>query len=163
MPIGPGPTGQNMNRDPSSTTPEHNCNKDGRLKAVADLYEQNLTPAEIGRRVGLSGRRVKQIARAHGLSRQVPVGEPPLRERQVRMLAFLQAYTAGHPHPPTVREITRACNISSTSVTDYNLRLLEQRQYLSRMPGIARGIALTERGRSPLPEPPDSPVPEAAA
>ncbi len=96
-------------------------------KVGDDLLEQDLSPAEIGRRVGLSGHRVGQIARA-GEPRPVPAGEPPLRERQARILAFLQDFTARHSYPPTVREIVEGCNLSSTSVAFYNLQLLEQRK-----------------------------------
>ena len=67
------------------------------------------------------------------------------------MLAFIQEFTAQHSFPPSIREITVACRISSPSVTGYNLRLLERKQHLIRKPRIARGIVLTGRGLLPLP------------
>ena len=90
-------------------------------------------------------------------------GEPPLSQRQMRMLAFIQDFTAHHPYPPTMREITGACHISGTSVTDHNLWRLEQMEYLTRKQGIARGILLTWRGRRWQRLPADSPAPEVAA
>ena len=50
--------------------------------------------------------------------------EKSLTQRQKKMLAFIREFTAQHSCPPGIREITGACRISSTSVTDYNLRLL---------------------------------------
>ena len=75
-----------------------------------------------------------------------------LRER---MLEFIREYYQGNGRPPTVREIQNACGMSSTSVVDYNLRLLERDGYLRRKPDIARGIELPDepvlahRGRAP--------------
>lgn len=108
--------------------------------------QQNLTQAEIGRRMGVSGSSIGRTALVHGLSRS-RVGQT-LSSRQVRMVEFLRTFTARNHYPPTVREITRGCNNSSTSVTDYNLWVLEKKGYVTRIPGISRGIVLTERGRS---------------
>ena len=74
------------------------------------------------------------------------------------MLAFIREFTTQHSCPPSIREITMACRISSPSVTDYNLRLLERKEYLIRRPRIARGIVLTGRGRLPLPCPLEKPA-----
>ncbi len=143
--------------------PATDSKRQDRLKAVADLWEHGLTPAEIGRRVGLSRRRVSQIARAHGLVKSVGTAGRPLREKEIRMLAFVQDFTARHSHPPTIREITKTCNISSTSVACYNLRRLEEMGCLTRTPGKARSILLTGLGRTRLPLPADSRAPEPGA
>ena len=137
-----------MDRDPSKTTPVHHRNRDERLNVIADLPAQGLTLAETGRRVGLSAGWVSQIARAHGLTGCSPAGEPPLDRRQLRMLAFIRDYTARNSFPPTVREIVKGCGLSSNSVAQYNLQVLEHRKYATRIPGAARGIALTALGRS---------------
>jgi repressor LexA len=86
-----------------------------------------------------------------------------LKQRQTKILAFIKDFTTRHPYPPALREIVEGCGLSSTSVAQYNLRLLEQRGYLTRVPAAARGIALTERGRAWSPVPLDSPGREAAA
>ena len=73
----------------------------------------------------------------------------PLRDRQQRMLRFIREYLADHGRPPTVREIGLAVGISSTSVVDYNLRVLERDGHLRRERELARGIDLPDRGRTP--------------
>ena len=136
-------------------------NGQDQMKTVADLLEHGMTPAENGQRLGLSGGRVRQVVRAHGLIKPVGNGSRPLREKEVRILTFVREFTARHSHPPTIREITQGCNISSTSVADYNLRRLEEMECLTRTPGKARSILLTGRGRARLPT--VSPSPESAA
>ena len=152
-----------MKRDPSKTKPAHHRNRDERLNLIADLLAQGLTLAETGRRVGLSAGWVTQIARARGLTGCSPAGEPPLDRRQLRMLAFIRDYTARNSFPPTVREIVKGCGLSSNSVAQYNLQVLEHRKYATRIPGAARGITLTELGRSLPAAPPDSPAREEEA
>lgn len=122
-------------------------------KAVVGLIEQDLSHAEIGRRLGVSSSRVGQVAAAHGLfepetSTATRRDAQPLTQRQSRMLAFIRDFTAGNPYPPTLREIAGGCNITSTSVVDYNLRRLEAGEYLTRVPGLSRSIVLTEQGKS---------------
>ena len=77
--------------------------------------------------------------------------------RQERMLNFIRDFIQENGLPPTVRDIQKACDISSTSVVDYNLRLLEREGHLRRKPDIARGIELPDelgqgrRGSAALP------------
>ncbi len=66
-----------------------------------------------------------------------------LSERQRRILAFIARFQQQHGYPPTVREIGREVGISSTSVVDYNLRVLEGRGYLRRDREVSRGLELT--------------------
>ena len=47
---------------------------------------------------------------------------PPRRQL---ILTFLQEFYSDNGIPPTVRDIQRACEISSTSVVDYNLEKLK--------------------------------------
>ncbi len=47
-------------------------------------------------------------------------------------------------YPPTVRDIQSACGISSTSVVDYHLRVLEREGYIRRHPEVSRGIELAD-------------------
>jgi SOS-response transcriptional repressor LexA len=44
--------------------------------------------------------------------------------RTRRVLAFVTSYIQEHGYPPALREIGEACDISSTSVVAYHLRLL---------------------------------------
>ena len=49
-----------------------------------------------------------------------------LSERQRRIMDFIAQFQQQHEYPPTIREIGQAAGISSTSVVDYNLRILER-------------------------------------
>ncbi len=72
---------------------------------------------------------------------------PPRRQR---ILDFIQQFIQEGGIPPTVRDIQRACDISSTSVVDYNLRLLSRDGYLTRRADVARGIELLDQGGQPV-------------
>ena len=88
---------------------------------------------------------------------------PGLTQEQVRLLTFLRDFTARNPYPAHGPGAGQGrCDISSTSVADRQLRRLEEGEYLTRRPGIARGRVLTERGRTEAPLQVDSPVAEAS-
>ena len=70
--------------------------------------------------------------------------------RRQRILDFIQSFIDENGLPPTVRDIQKACEISSTSVVDYNLRLLDRDGYLNRRPDVARGIELLDDEGQPL-------------
>jgi len=74
-----------------------------------------------------------------------------LSERQSRILSYIGEFLDEHGYPPTVRDIQYACTISSTSVVDYNLRILEREGRIRRFPDISRGIEVIEghEGRRP--------------
>ena len=65
-----------------------------------------------------------------------------LSQRQEQMLEFIGEFMDEHQFPPTVRDIQAGCGISSTSVVDYNLRLLQRDGHLRRLPEVSRGIEL---------------------
>jgi len=65
------------------------------------------------------------------------------------MLEFIGEFLDENGLPPTVRDIQHACGISSTSVVDYNLRLLQRDGFLRRRPDVARGIELLDETASP--------------
>ena len=69
-----------------------------------------------------------------------------LSKRQERILAFIGRFVDENPFPPTVRDIQAGCEISSTSVVDYNLQILEREGYLRRESGVSRGIELLVDG-----------------
>ena len=70
--------------------------------------------------------------------------------RRKRILEFIQTFMEDNGLPPTVRDIQKACDISSTSVVDYNLRLLDRDGYLNRRPDVARGIELLDDTGQPV-------------
>ena len=69
-----------------------------------------------------------------------------LSAKQRRILAFIQGFIDEHDYPPSIRQIQEACDISSTSVVDYNLRILEKQGYIRRDREVSRAIELLEPG-----------------
>lgn len=61
------------------------------------------------------------------------------------MLDYIEQFLDENTYPPTIREIQRDLSISSTSVVDYNLNILEQRNLIRRNRNISRGIELAHR------------------
>lgn len=68
-----------------------------------------------------------------------------LTRRQQSILDFIVAFSDDHTYPPTIREIQEGLSISSTSVVDYNLKVLEQHDHIRRNRNISRGIELVNR------------------
>ena len=56
------------------------------------------------------------------------------------MLQFIVEFLDEQGYPPTVRDIQKACDVSSTSVVDYNLNILQREGHIRRSPDISRGI-----------------------
>lgn len=73
-------------------------------------------------------------------------------------MEFINEFIQENGIPPTVRDIQRACDVSSTSVVDYNLRLLERDGYLNRRPDVARGIELLDDEGQPVSNSPKVPI-----
>ena len=71
----------------------------------------------------------------------------PLSRRQQAILDFIGAFLDENDYPPTIRDIQHELGISSTSVVDYNLKVLEERNLIRRNRNISRGIELV--GRTP--------------
>ena len=69
-----------------------------------------------------------------------------LSARQQKILEFIRNFYQENGFPPTVRDIQKNCGISSTSVVDYNLQILQREGHIRRMPEVARGIELLEDG-----------------
>lgn len=65
-----------------------------------------------------------------------------LNEKQSKIISFIQDYYNEFGISPTVREIQNGCNITSTSVVDYNLKALKNKGYLDKRPDISRAIKL---------------------
>jgi len=68
-----------------------------------------------------------------------------LSGRQQSIIDFIRRFADENGFPPTVRDIVAGCSISSTSVVDYNLRILEREGYLRRHPDVSRGIEMRDR------------------
>jgi len=65
-----------------------------------------------------------------------------LSSKQQKIIELIHQFLVDNGYPPTVREIVSGCGISSTSVVNYNLNILEQVGYIRRHPEISRGIEL---------------------
>ena len=68
----------------------------------------------------------------------------PRSDKPARVLAFLREFMGANGYPPSVRDVVDGCKLSSTSVADYNLRILERQGHIRRDPERARTIVLTE-------------------
>jgi repressor LexA len=65
-----------------------------------------------------------------------------LSVKQQKIVEFIRRFWNEHHYPPSVRDILEGCGVSSTSVVDYNLDILEREGYIKRHSGISRGIEL---------------------
>ena len=73
-------------------------------------------------------------------------GTKKLSDRQKRIIGFIERFFTDKGYPPSIRDIQAGCKISSTSVVDYNLNILENRGFLERHADVSRGIKLLNRG-----------------
>ncbi len=71
-----------------------------------------------------------------------------LSERQQSILNYITDFLDASDYPPTIRDIQVALDISSTSVVDYNLNVLEERDCIRRNRNISRGIEIVGRSTS---------------
>jgi repressor LexA len=67
-----------------------------------------------------------------------------LSPRQQQILDLIRDFIDEYHFPPTVRDIQTGCDISSTSVVDYNLHILQREGYLRRLPEVSRGLELLD-------------------
>jgi repressor LexA len=65
-----------------------------------------------------------------------------LSDKQQRIVRYIDSFLTKRGYPPSIRDIQKGCGISSTSVVDYNLNILESRGYISRHADVSRGIKL---------------------
>jgi len=68
-----------------------------------------------------------------------------LLTKQQHIIDFIRQFLVDRGYPPTIRDIVSGCGISSTSVVDYNLNILEKKGYIRRHREISRGIELLAR------------------
>ncbi|MBA7668321.1 LexA repressor [subsurface metagenome] len=65
-----------------------------------------------------------------------------LSAKQQHIIDFIHTFLVDRGYPPTIRDIVDGCRISSTSVVDYNLKILEKEGYIRRHREVSRGIEL---------------------
>ena len=73
-----------------------------------------------------------------------------LSERQQLIYSFIQKFSSEKGRPPTIREIGSSVGISSTSVVNYNLNILEKAGLISREKEVSRGLRLTAPNGKPM-------------
>jgi repressor LexA len=69
-----------------------------------------------------------------------------LSAKQRRIVDYIEGFIDEHDYPPSIRQIQEACDISSTSVVDYNLRILEKLGHIRRDREVSRAIELLHGG-----------------
>jgi len=65
-----------------------------------------------------------------------------LSPKQHAILNFIHQFINERGYPPTIRDIVNGCGLSSTSVVEYNLKILEREGYLHRDREVSRGLGL---------------------
>ena len=78
------------------------------------------------------------------------VSKKKMPPRRQQILEFVQEFYSENGIPPTVRDIQRACELSSTSVVDYNLEKLREAGYINRRSDVARGIEILDQDGQPV-------------
>ncbi len=68
-----------------------------------------------------------------------------LSPRQQAIVDFIRRFWLDRGYPPSIRDIVAGCSLSSTSVADYNLKILEKKGYIRRHREVSRGIELPVR------------------
>jgi repressor LexA len=76
------------------------------------------------------------------------VSSKKLSDRQKNILKYIEDYVDERGYPPSIREIGDKVGISSTSVVDYNLRVLEREGRIRRDREVSRGLELVGGQRS---------------
>lgn len=70
-------------------------------------------------------------------------------QKQKNIISFIDRFLTENGFPPSIRDIQKGCRISSTSVVDYNLKILEERGVIERQADVSRGIRLLGRESGP--------------
>jgi repressor LexA len=71
--------------------------------------------------------------------------KPGISETRQRILKFIRDFIDDRGYAPTVRDILKGCNISSTAVVQHHLNILEREGHIHRDPEIFRSIQLCNR------------------
>jgi len=66
-----------------------------------------------------------------------------LSAKQKKIIDFIRRFLTDRQYPPTIRDIVTGCGLSSTSVVNYNLKILEREGYIRRHPEVSRGIVVS--------------------
>ena len=70
-----------------------------------------------------------------------------LNGKQERVMEFIRRYVASNQQPPTIAEIGRYFQMTSSASVHAIVVALEDEGLITRTPHVARGIALTSKGQ----------------
>jgi repressor LexA len=73
------------------------------------------------------------------------VRKPGISETRQRIFKFIHDFIDDRGYSPTVRDILKGCNISSTAVVQHHLNILEREGHIHRDPEVFRSIKLLDR------------------
>jgi len=73
------------------------------------------------------------------------VKQKELSTKQQRIVDYIRHFWLDKGYPPSIRDIVAGCGLSSTSVADYNLKILERKGHIRRHREVSRGIELPVR------------------
>ncbi len=71
--------------------------------------------------------------------------KPGISETRQRILKFIRDFIEDRGYSPTVRDILKGCNISSTAVVQHHLNILDREGHIHRDPEVFRSIQLLDR------------------
>jgi len=71
--------------------------------------------------------------------------KPGISETRENILKFIQNFIDERGYAPTVRDIMKGCDLSSTAVVQHHLNVLERESRIRRDPQVVRSIQLLER------------------
>lgn len=71
--------------------------------------------------------------------------KPGISQTRQRVLKFIHDFFADRGYAPTVRDIMKGCNLSSTAVVQHHLNVLEREGHIHRDPEVFRSIQLLDR------------------
>ena len=80
------------------------------------------------------------------------MSEKPPTQRQEDILTCINAFTAEHGYPPSVREIGERVGLSSSSTIHSHLKTLERRGLLQRDPTKPRALRTEHSRPNPMPD-----------
>jgi len=73
------------------------------------------------------------------------VRKPGLSKTRERILRYIRVFFDEKGYAPTVRDILKGCNLSSTAVVQHHLNVLEREGRIHRDPEVFRSIQLADR------------------
>ena len=68
-----------------------------------------------------------------------------LSPKRQQIVEFIASFIQERGYAPAVRDIVQGCALSSTSIAQHHLKVLERQGYIHRAPEVSRSIGLVKR------------------